>query len=167
MNKAELAQKIREKFGMTAEPWPDQEEVNLDAPTVKANRADKRRSKQRGSLAGSSSVHDVLRLGPRPGRAKRATGQPNWFQQMKWEAQRRKALEKVSLDRLEPAVGRIALDLYHAGYESVWGVTQVKDINTLLRVGRHDTPEMGVSSSELKRLRTYLVQQRVPVKWDA
>lgn len=168
MDKASLVRKIKEKFGAEIRPWPEQEEIDADTPMPVPNRRDKRRAKQYGKGSSSTgTVHDALRLGARPGRTRGATGQPLWFRQMKYDEQRRKALEKVQLDRLEPAVGRIALDLFHAGYKSVWQVTQVEDITEFLKHGKADCPDHGIRVEDLKKLRAYLVQQRVPVKWEA
>lgn len=153
------------RLGLAAEPWTDQEEIDPDRPMLVPNRSNKRAAKQYNRVAGTTPTHDVLRLGPSPKIAKK-TGQPHWFRVMKYEAARRKALEKVSLDRLEPAVGRIALDLYHAGYENVWQVTQVEDVNTFLKHGRYDGREHGIRADDLKKLRTYLIKQQVPVKWE-
>lgn len=164
MNKASLAKKIRQKLGQAIEP--DQEQIDPDAPMRVPNRKDKRRSKQASSSSGSGSVHEALQLGPNAGRKKRATGQPNWFRQMKYDDMRRKALEKVDLDQLEPAVGPVAVSLYRGGYRNVWQLTQVTDVNDLLKVGQHDNPETGLRARDLAKLRTYLVQQRVPVKWE-
>lgn len=166
MDKAALARKIKQKLGVEVEPWPEQEEIDQDTPIPQPNRRDKRRAKQYRTSSGTGSVHDSLRLGARPGRAKRATGQPLWFRQMKYDAMRRRSLEKVQLDRLEPAVGSVVVDLFHAGYRNVWQLTQVEDANELLRVGRQTDIAHGVRSKELKKLRDYLIQQRVPVKWE-
>ena len=166
-SKKELAEKIRQMFGGKVEVWSEQDEVDPDKPIPQPNRREKRLyGKERGK-GGTGKVHDTLRLGARPGRAKRTTGQPLWFRQMKYDQLRRKALEKVELDRLAPAVGRVAEDLYRAGYKNVWQLTQVENVNTLLRVGHHDNPAVGISHKELKKLRDYLIQQRVPVKWEA
>jgi hypothetical protein len=145
----------------------EEQEIDPDKPYEVPNRRDKRRAKQFSTPSGTGAVHDTLRLGARPARAKRATGQPLWFRRMKYDVEQRKALEKVTMDRLEPAVGRVALDLYHAGYKTVWAVTQVEDVNTILKHGRHDNQDIGVSSHDLQKLRKYLIQQRVPVKWEA
>lgn len=198
MNKQRLKQ-FAEKIG--AKVWTDSEEqeIDPDKPIEVPNRRDKRRAKQYSTPSGTGGVHDLLRLGSRPGRAKGATGQPLWFRQMKFEAARRKSLEKVTMDRLEPAVGRIALDLYHAGYETVWDVTEVENINEFLKhdlceycagtgktldsqpgeapyygedcqhcsgKDQHGQPEVGIRVKDLAKLRAYLVQQRVPVKWE-
>lgn len=166
MDKASLVQKIQEKFGITATPFKTEEEIDLDTPILQPNRANKRRAKQRSTPSGTGEVHDALRLGARPGRTRGATGQPLWFRMMKYEAQRQKSLEKVTMDRLEPAVGRIAMDLWAAGFRTVWDVTQIEDVNTFLKHGQHDNQDIGISVSALRKLRAYLVQQRVPVKWE-
>lgn len=166
MDKASIVRRIKQKFGVEIDPGAEQEEIDQDKPLLVPNRRDKRHAKRYNTPAGTTSVHDALRLGPRPGRVKGATGQPLWFRQMKYDAQRRKALEKVPLDRLVPAVGQIAADLFYGGYKNVWQLTQVEDVNELLKVGRHGASYMGVRSKELKHLRDYLVQQRVPVKWE-
>lgn len=165
MSKKQLKQ-ITNKFGKFI-PWakePEEGEIDPDQPIEVPNRRDKRRYGERGRVAGTGEVHDLLRLGGSRRRPK--TGQPLWFRQMKYEAARRKALEKVTMDRLEPAVGRVALDLYHAGYETVWKVTQVEDVNDFLKHGRYDGREHGIRTEDLAKLRAYLVQQRVPVKWE-
>lgn len=165
--RTDLVKKIQQMFGAKVEAWSDQEEIDPDKPILQPNRRDQRRAKQHGARGGTGAVHDALRLGPRAGRVKRATGQPLWFRQMKYNEARRKSLEKVTMDRLEPAVGQIALDLYAAGYKTVWDVTEVEEINEFLRHGQHDKPEIGISVNGLRKLRTYLTQQRVPVKWSA
>lgn len=166
MSKQQLKQ-ITNKFGKFI-PWakePEEGEIDPDQPFQVPNRAEKRqRYGERSTPKGAGKIHDVLRRGH--GRRRPKTGQPQWFKVMKYEAARRKVLEKVRLDRLEPAVGQIAVDLYYGGYRNVWQVSQVEDINELLRVGRHGASYMGVRSRELKKLRDYLVAQRVPVKWE-
>lgn len=165
-SKKELAEKIRQMFGGKVEVWSDQDEVDPDKPIPQPNRREKRLYGRERGKGGTGKVHDSMRLGARPGRAGRRTGQPLWFRQMQYDQQRRKALEKVELDRLEPAVGRVAVDLHAAGYKNVWQLTQVEDVNELLRVGHQSDIAHGVRSKELKKLRDYLIQQRVPVKWE-
>lgn len=166
-NRKDLADKIRQKFGGQVEVWPDQDEVDPDKPTLVPNRRERRLlGKERGK-GGTGKVHDALRLGARPGRAGRRTGRPFWFRQMKYEEQRRKALEKVDLLRLEPAVGPVVRDLYYVGgYKNVWQLSQVADVDELLKVGRQTDLAKSVRIQELKKIRTYLVNQRVPVKWE-
>ncbi len=165
MSNSSKIEKIRKLFGGKVEV---QEEIDPDQPQLVPNRREKRlHYGQHGHKAGTGKVHDILRLGSRPGRAKGKTGQPNWFRVMKYEDARRKALLKVDILRLESAVGSIAADLHAAGFKNVWDVTQVEDVKTFLLHGKSGDQGHGIRVNDLKKLRDYLIKQRVPVKWDA
>lgn len=155
---------IAEKIG--AKPWtqPEEQEIDPDTPIPVPNRHDKRRAKRYNGISGTTEVHDILRLGTkrRPGK----TGSPHWFRLMKYEAAKRKTLEKVATDRLEPAVGKIALDLHAAGYDNVWKVCEVRDVNDFLKHGQAGNPEHGIRGVDLIRLRAYLEQQGLSVQWE-
>lgn len=155
---------ITNKFGKNPNPETEEQEIDPDQPIPVPNRREKRHFGERSTPKGTGEVHDILRRGRAHRSAK--TGQPHWFRVMKFEAARRKSLEKVPLDRLEPAVGRVALDLFHAGYKNVWQVTQVESAKEFLQHGQHDNQDIAISGRDLKKLRAYLVQQRVPVKWE-
>lgn len=167
MSKSSLVKKIREHFGLEVTPFKSEQEINEDTPILVPNRRNKRAARIRNTVSGTTGVHDALRAGTRASRRAKRTGQPEWFRQMKYEAERRKILEGVSTDRLEPAVGRIARDLHAAGYDNVWKVCQVEDINQFLKHGQAGMPEIGIRVNDLIRLRAYLEQQGLTVKWDA
>lgn len=59
------------------------------------------------------------------GRAPRRTGQPEWFQRMKWEAERKRLLSKLPVSefvRFGICSAKQAESLREAGFKTVWDV---------------------------------------------
>lgn len=153
---ARKLKQVTNKFGKDLNK-PEPEEQDPDKPMLQANRADRRRAKQKKDTKGTTKVHDALRLGPN-GRSRSKTGQPKWFRKMKYEQEKRKVLEGVETSLLEMAVGKVALQMEDAGYRNVWEVSQAKSLQHLVSLGMKET--------DLLRLRAYLEEQGLTVRWD-
>ena len=135
---------------------PSDEEIDPDKEFHQANRKDVRRQGKRRRKQVTGGVHSILKNGV-SGRMRGKTGSPIWFQRLKFDAARRKALSNVEMRQLAPAVGGIANRLQDIGYDTVWKMSQEKDINAFL--------VHGLQSTELRKLRDYLATQNVPVNW--
>lgn len=63
------------------------------------------------------------------GRAPRRTGQPEWFQRMKWESQRKRLLLKLPVSQLydyQICTGTQVIALAEAGFNTIWSVVDAK-----------------------------------------
>lgn len=148
MNKEEILRKM----GFKSKKDPKKQD------RVEPNRGDRRsvRRTNRKKSKQTSSVQQILAMGPNPS-VRSKTGKPEWFRKMKFEEERRKILSKVATNRLEPAVGEIAILVHNAGWGNVWAFSREVNPKRFL--------DLGMKEAELIKFRNYLLSQNIPVVW--
>lgn len=109
----------------------------------------------------SAGIHRVLALGPHIGRARRTTGQPDWFRELEMGIFIKAHLKKLPVSALveKGLPANIAAALERAGFATLWDLSKAK-AEDLLAI-----PKMGPKT--LSKLARLLRENKIEPKWAA